>query len=287
MWQRALQFLSDESMNDFHKCKCPHCGQSIEYPAEGMGQVVPCPTCEQTFTLLPDITIPRKASTEPVLPSARNSTSQNQSENRLSSMMDEFLATNHPLRSFEPCKPATNKQKEKIQWFGCAIDKNLTKGAASELLDKLVKRNPERNQAYYNRPPTEKQLERMRLINEEAIRVDGEPYYDLEKLTYGEAKDIIQDDDLAEQRERREEAEKKLREYEQSEDGRIDDEQMKFNGYGIFKRDITRQEMAHAWSLVKSRNGGQKTIFPNGVKIFIAQPGELTAALKELYPDLE
>ena len=42
-------------MNDFLKCACPHCGQSIEYPAEGSGQIVPCPTCEKQITLTPTI----------------------------------------------------------------------------------------------------------------------------------------------------------------------------------------------------------------------------------------
>jgi hypothetical protein len=42
----------------FHKCACPHCGQSIEYPADGMGQTVPCPTCEKSFMLLSDVVIP-------------------------------------------------------------------------------------------------------------------------------------------------------------------------------------------------------------------------------------
>lgn len=38
-------------MSDYHKCACPHCGQSIEYPAEGTGQTVPCPTCGKPFEL--------------------------------------------------------------------------------------------------------------------------------------------------------------------------------------------------------------------------------------------
>ena len=43
---------------DFLKCTSPHCGQSIEYPAEGTGQTVPCPTCEKPFRLIPDIANP-------------------------------------------------------------------------------------------------------------------------------------------------------------------------------------------------------------------------------------
>lgn len=38
-------------MSDFLKCECSHCGQSIEYPAEGTGQTAPCPTCENPVTL--------------------------------------------------------------------------------------------------------------------------------------------------------------------------------------------------------------------------------------------
>jgi ankyrin repeat protein len=38
-------------MGDFLKCECPHCGQNIEYPSEGTGQTVPCPTCRLEITL--------------------------------------------------------------------------------------------------------------------------------------------------------------------------------------------------------------------------------------------
>src|SRR5580693_8987084 len=40
-------------MEAFLKGECPHCGQSIEYPAEGTGQTVPCPTCDEAFVLQP------------------------------------------------------------------------------------------------------------------------------------------------------------------------------------------------------------------------------------------
>ncbi len=53
--QGAFELMQpeDETMSDFLKCDCPHCGQPIEYPAEGVGQTVPCPTCENPFVLLP------------------------------------------------------------------------------------------------------------------------------------------------------------------------------------------------------------------------------------------
>lgn len=37
------------------KCSCLNCGQSIEYPAEGTGQTVPCPACEKPVLLTPAI----------------------------------------------------------------------------------------------------------------------------------------------------------------------------------------------------------------------------------------
>jgi endogenous inhibitor of DNA gyrase (YacG/DUF329 family) len=50
----ALKFdARAKFMSDFLKSECPHCGQSIEYPAEGTGQTVPCPTCEKSLVLTP------------------------------------------------------------------------------------------------------------------------------------------------------------------------------------------------------------------------------------------
>lgn len=152
-------------MNDFLKCACPHCGQSIEYPAEGAGQIVPCPTCEKPFVL-----------------TSSKATRQS------------FVAQ---VRS----EPPTKKQIEKLRWFGCNTDGITTKGQASDALDKYVRDNPEKDSAYYNRPPTKEQLEKIRELNEESVRIDGEPAYDPETLTYGEAKEIIQQDEWARKKE--------------------------------------------------------------------------------------
>ena len=98
-------------------------------------------------------------------------------------------------------EPPTEKQIEKLRWFGYNTDGITTKGQASDMLDKCVRENPEKDSAYYNRFPTEGQLEKLRELNEESIRIDGEPAYDLETLTYGEAKDIIQQDEWARRKE--------------------------------------------------------------------------------------
>jgi ankyrin repeat protein len=89
--------------------------------------------------------------------------------------------------------PATDKQKEMLRWFGYAFDEKITRGAASDAIEKCGRDNPEKDKAYYNHSPTEEQLEKIRQINEEAERLDGKSYHDLKTLTYGKAKDIIQE----------------------------------------------------------------------------------------------
>lgn len=51
-------------MGEFLKCECPHCGQQIEYPSEGTGQAVPCPTCEKAVTLTP-VNLPAPVTQKP------------------------------------------------------------------------------------------------------------------------------------------------------------------------------------------------------------------------------
>jgi len=40
-------------MSEYLKSECSHCGQPVEYPSEGTGLTVPCPTCNQSFILTP------------------------------------------------------------------------------------------------------------------------------------------------------------------------------------------------------------------------------------------
>lgn len=75
-------------------------------------------------------------------------------------------------------EPATGKQKEKLRWFGCAFAKGMTKGQASDLIDKCVEDFPGKNRAYYARPATDGQLAELRAKANRA-------------LTYGQAKDMI------------------------------------------------------------------------------------------------
>jgi DNA-directed RNA polymerase subunit RPC12/RpoP/RNase P subunit RPR2 len=40
-------------MSEFAKWECPHCGQPIEYPIEGVGTEIACPGCGVSITLPP------------------------------------------------------------------------------------------------------------------------------------------------------------------------------------------------------------------------------------------
>jgi hypothetical protein len=102
-------------------------------------------------------------------------------------------------------EPATKKQKEKLRWFGFAVAVGMTKGEASDALDDCVKSNPERDRSYYDRPPTEEQVSKIQMLNKESVRIYGEAAYDIEELTYGEAKDIIKQDEWARRKDAEEE----------------------------------------------------------------------------------
>jgi uncharacterized Zn finger protein (UPF0148 family) len=87
-------------------------------------------------------------------------------------------------------EPATEKQKEKLRWFGCTFGEGMTKGQASDALDKCVKDFPEREQAYYSRPATEEQMTKLRsYYGKNLDEVDG-------PFTYGKVKDLIWQRDI-------------------------------------------------------------------------------------------
>lgn len=55
-------------MSEYLKCECSHCGQPIEYPAEGTGETVPCPACNQPIFLTPSEPSVPKVVLPPVVP---------------------------------------------------------------------------------------------------------------------------------------------------------------------------------------------------------------------------
>jgi hypothetical protein len=87
--------------------------------------------------------------------------------------------------------PATEKQKEKLRFFGCTWDEGITKGQAHDAIDECVRQFPERDREYYNRPATEDQLAKLRAY----LAPDGEEPEDYAEdgspLTYGQAKELI------------------------------------------------------------------------------------------------
>lgn len=99
--------------------------------------------------------------------------------------------------------PPTDKQKQKLRYFGCVWDDGITKGQASTALDKCARDFTEADAAYYNRPATDEQLARLRPI----LKADGEKPSDYaadgKTLTYREAKDLIEEIEMAEVHEER------------------------------------------------------------------------------------
>src|SRR6267154_1021281 len=92
--------------------------------------------------------------------------------------------------------PATEKQKEKLRYFGCTWDEGITKGQAHDAIDECVRQFPERDREYYNRPATEDQLAKLRAY---LAPDDEEPedYAEGDKpLTYGQAKELISEFEL-------------------------------------------------------------------------------------------
>jgi len=164
-------------MSEYHKCTCPHCAQSIEYPAEGAGQTVPCPTCEKPFVLLPDIVIP---STPPKVA---------QAQTRKPEEADRAAYVER-VRS----EPATEKQKEKLRYFGYTVNPGMTKGEASDAIDECIRLHPEKDREYYDRPATEEQMAKLKKFAETdedmAIGLQ-EVAEEGSQITYGQAKDWL------------------------------------------------------------------------------------------------
>jgi len=108
-------------MSEYQKCACPHCGQSIEYPAEGMGQTVPCPTCEKPFTLLPDVKIPCKEKLEVALPPAPESTPAQTSAQEL-----ETNVADQPKTEWEEWIALNERLKQRRMQSGIPLSEEIT-----------------------------------------------------------------------------------------------------------------------------------------------------------------
>lgn len=94
--------------------------------------------------------------------------------------------------------PATEKQKDKLRFFGCTWDEGITKGQAHDGIDSCVKMFPEKEKEYQNRPATEAQMEEIQAY----LEAYGEKLDDYaesgENLTYQQAKEMIKEWELEE-----------------------------------------------------------------------------------------
>ena len=89
--------------------------------------------------------------------------------------------------------PATPKQKDKLLFFGCSFDDGITKGQAHDAIEKCIAMFPDKEKAYQDRPATKEQMKDVRAY----LKANGEVIDDYAKdgkhLTYGEAKEIVED----------------------------------------------------------------------------------------------
>ena len=112
---------------ELFKIGCPFCAQHIEYPVEGVGQTIPCPTCER------ELLLPEPALAPPPIPHS----------DRLG-------------------RPASDAQKEKLRFFGCTFDEGITMDDASSALDECERQFPEREKEYQARKPTTEQIKQLK-----------------------------------------------------------------------------------------------------------------------------
>jgi hypothetical protein len=89
------------------------------------------------------------------------------------------------------CDAVTEKQKNKLRYFGCTWDEGITKGQASDAIEECIKAFPDVDRNYYNRAATDEQLKTLQAYLRPK-RETPDDYADPDKpLTYGQAKDLI------------------------------------------------------------------------------------------------
>jgi hypothetical protein len=88
-------------------------------------------------------------------------------------------------------EPASEKQENKLRFFGCTWDEGITKGQASDAIDECVAGFPHIDEAYYTRPATEEQREKLRSYGKDPDKRWGKPRR--KAITYEEAKDWLQE----------------------------------------------------------------------------------------------
>ena len=137
---------------------------------------MPCPTCKKPVALEPAVRTSQKPPQ-----TANEAGPKTEWETYVTQVRNE---------------PATEKQKGKLRWFGFAFDEKISKGEACDALDQCARDFPEKDRAYYSRAATAEQLAKLREINHHPDCWPGKPFYDFEKsarLTYAQAKDLIQE----------------------------------------------------------------------------------------------
>lgn len=98
------RLLYNPRMGDLLTSECPHCSQPVEYPSQGAGQTIPCPTCEEPFVLAPSHPPAPKVSSS--TQSASKSQSQSAPMATARQMPPTSVAPLQPTSQPRPKKPA-------------------------------------------------------------------------------------------------------------------------------------------------------------------------------------
>lgn len=167
-----------------YKFLCPRCEQRISADADVQGTEVSCPSCEFAF-VAPPPPPPAPSPSPPPLPS-----NQVREEGNLSTEeANDFDDSDAEAWRIDP---ATDRQKKKLKFFGIKINRGMTKGEASDLIEAAVDEHPEIEDAYQAAKEKEQDQEEDlgfldHLINDEETREIG----DFKKLTEAQLREFL------------------------------------------------------------------------------------------------
>lgn len=144
-------------MSADYKITCPNCKNSIEVPAELLGQTGECPYCDQTIKI-PDAPEHKSAieTTTAILSTGVDVTKKSFSIakaffNKVKNALPQKNPPKQKSNLSTPKAPATESQLKFIEALGGTANKKLNMQQASDLIDELVR----------TQPATDKQIKRL------------------------------------------------------------------------------------------------------------------------------
>jgi hypothetical protein len=132
-------------MPDIH-FDCPICNQSLEAPEDLANQLIDCPTCKTAIQVPSGSRRTEMNLESPTPPPLKPPVLTTQPDSTLSvdEDPDDEFEWDEPWRA----DPASDRQKQKLKYFGIRIKRGLTKGEASDLIEEAMQADPEREAAW-------------------------------------------------------------------------------------------------------------------------------------------